>query len=271
MTAAVALLSGGLDSLVAATHAVRHGGLAVALTFDYGQRAAEREKTAARAVAAELGAEHRVVSLPFLGACSLSALNDPSKALPLPSEEELDDFEAGAVRAQAVWVPNRNGVFIHLAAAWAQGLGLDRVVVGFNREEGRTFPDNRPEYLEAVNRSLAFSLGTPVRVESPTMDLDKAGIVRLGLELGAPLRHVWSCYGPGPPENPEKEECAKAYDSGHYLIFRKRGSKGPQCDKTSSHEYDSNIPGNNNAPFQGAERLEYDQIGNSPGQHGYEN
>jgi 7-cyano-7-deazaguanine synthase len=36
-----------------------------------------------------------------------------------------------------------------------------------------------------------------VRVESFTIDLDKPAILRLGIELRAPLSIVWSCYRSG--------------------------------------------------------------------------
>jgi 7-cyano-7-deazaguanine synthase len=194
---AVALLSGGLDSTVAATHAARRGGLALALTLDYGQRAVKREIAASASITAFLEAEHRIVSLPFLTDLSDSTLTDRKKRVPKPTSEGLDDPEEARERARSVWVPNRNGLFIQVAACYAQSLGLDKIVVGFNREEAITFPDNRPEYLEACTRVLSFTLDEPVRVESPTKDLDKTGIVRLGLELDAPLHLIWSCYGGG--------------------------------------------------------------------------
>ena len=206
---ALALLSGGLDSTVAAAHAARHGGLQVALTLDYGQRASMREIEASASIAASLGTEHKVVSLPFLKAISGSALTDDRGEIPAPSPGGLDDPEAAPERAKSVWVPNRNGLFIHVAACFAQGLGLDAIVVGFNREEASTFPDNRPEFLDACTRALSFTLDAPVRVESPTKNLDKTGIVRLGLELDAPLHLIWSCYGAGPGHCFECESCLR--------------------------------------------------------------
>lgn len=191
---ALSLLSGGLDSLVASAHAARYGGLALAVTFDYGQRAAKKELSASAAIAAALGAAHRVVTLPFLKEVGGSALIDERRSIPEADAEHLDDPQGAA----SVWVPNRNGLLINAAACIAEAEGLDRIIVGFNREEAATFPDNRPEYIEALNHALSFSLSAPVRVESPTSNLDKAGIVRLGLDLDAPLHEVWSCYTAGP-------------------------------------------------------------------------
>jgi len=206
---ALALLSGGLDSLVAAAHAARHGGLSLALTFDYGQRAFLKEKEAAAAVSAALGCEHRIVGLPFLAEVADCGLTRRTKEIPGADAAELDDAESGAARARQVWVPNRNGVMIHAAACFAEALGLDRIVVGFNAEEAATFPDNRAGYLEALNEAFAFTLNRAVRVESPLIDQDKKGIVRMGLHLKAPLHLVWSCYEAGPRHCMRCESCLR--------------------------------------------------------------
>ncbi len=214
--AAVVLLSGGLDSTVAAAHAAAHGGLALALTVDYNQQAGEREIEASASVAARLGAEHRVVRVPFLGEVSGSALTAASHELPEPDHRSLDDPECARERAGSVWVPNRNGLFLNIAACFAQALALESVVVGFNREEADSFPDNRPGFVKACNEAFSFTLGEPVRIESPTLHLDKKAIVKMGIELGAPLDLVWSCYGAGPEHCLRCDSCLRtkrAFDS----------------------------------------------------------
>ena len=192
---AVALLSGGLDSTVATAAACADGGVELALTFDYRHRAAGPEVAAARAIAAALGVEHRVIPLGFLGDATRTALVDRAEEVPNPSAAALDDAHGAAARSMAaVWVPNRNGLFIAVGAAFAESIGAEAVVVGFNREEAATFADNSPEFVARTNAALELSTRNGVRVVSATAGLDKEGIVRLGVELGAPLRYVWSCY-----------------------------------------------------------------------------
>jgi 7-cyano-7-deazaguanine synthase len=96
-----------------------------------------------------------------------------------------------------VWIPNRNGVFINTAAAYAERQACDTIVTGFNREEAEEFPDNSADYVARINSALELSTRNRVRVESFTIDLDKRAILRLGLELRAPLSIVWSCYRSG--------------------------------------------------------------------------
>ncbi len=213
----LSLLSGGLDSVVATTIAAREHTVALALTCDSGQRAARPEIAAARAVSQALGVEHHALELPWLGAITKTALVNTKRDLPRLATDELDAREKTLGSAAAVWVPNRNGVLIGIAAAYAESLDCDTVVVGFNAEEGATFPDNTPEFAAAATAALAFSTMNHVRVWSPTQDLRKTEIVALGRRLGAPLEQVWSCYGPGPEPCRACESCLRllrAMDGG---------------------------------------------------------
>jgi 7-cyano-7-deazaguanine synthase len=209
---AVGLLSGGLDSTVALAmlQARERGSVVLALTLDYGQRAAAREVEASARIAARLGVPHRVLALPFFAELAGGALLDRKLELPRPDVAALDrGGEALAASADRVWVPNRNGVFIEIAAAFAESLGADSVVAGFNREEAATFPDNSREYVAAVNGALAFSTRGRVTLASPTAELDKVGIVRAGAACGAPLDLIWPCYEGGPEPCGSCESCQR--------------------------------------------------------------
>jgi 7-cyano-7-deazaguanine synthase len=197
--ATVALLSGGLDSAIALQLGIRQGWqIALALTFDYGQRSAPREIRQAAALCAHFGVPHKALELAwFRDWASTSALLDRGRDLPRPQASELDRPAAARATAKAVWVPNRNGIFIEIAAGYAESLGAKAVLVGFNREEAQTFADNSQAYQEAVSRALAFSTANGVEVISPTAPLDKKAIVRAGIESGFPFRLLWSCYENG--------------------------------------------------------------------------
>jgi 7-cyano-7-deazaguanine synthase len=157
-----------------------------------------------------LGLRHRAIELPWLADITGTALVDRASPLPGLAADELDDRQKTLASAAAVWVPNRNGVFINVAAAFAESLGCEAVVVGFNAEEGQTFPDNTPEFAAAASAALAYSTQTHVRVVSATQHLTKAEIVALGRQLGAPLAHVWSCYEPGPEPCGKCESCLRS-------------------------------------------------------------
>lgn len=209
--AGVILLSGGLDSAVALALFLEHNSLDVALTFDYGQRASEQEIKAAGLLARHYGLWHEVVELPFLQDQTRSALVNREAELPTLATEELDDSQGRAAQsAHHVWVPNRNGLFLNIAAVYAENLEQDAyLVAGFNREEAATFADNSLEFMEAVNQSLRYSARQKITVVSPTAGLDKEEIVRAGLRLGVPFPHLWSCYADAPQPCGQCESCRR--------------------------------------------------------------
>ncbi len=193
---AVVCLSGGLDSTVAMAMAIAAGWQVVrAITFGYGQRAEAREKSAASAISAHYKVSHQVIDLPWFQTFSTGGgLIQKHRELPRPGLQQLSDSTFSKKSAKAVWVPNRNGVMIEIAAGIAEDLGATAVLVGFNCEEAATFPDNSKAYVESITQSLSFSTSNKVKVLSPTVLFDKVEIVNEAKRLGLPLNLLWSCY-----------------------------------------------------------------------------
>ncbi|NOY53310.1 MAG: 7-cyano-7-deazaguanine synthase QueC [Deltaproteobacteria bacterium] len=215
------LLSGGLDSVVNCAIAMREAPVLLALTFDYGQHALQREIDAAKAVCDHYSIRHRVIPLPWLKEITCSDLVRDGARPPELRKEDLDDPVKTKDSARAVWVPNRNGIMIEIAAAFAEVMGAGRIIVGFNREEASTFPDNSETYLAAVNRSLAYSAGAPMEVVSYTVGMDKKEIVRAGLQHQVPLGKIWSCY------RGEEKMCGSCESCGRL----KRAISGTEAEK----------------------------------------
>jgi len=197
MAKAIILLSGGLDSAVNLKLALGKFSIVRVLTFDYGQKARLKEIEASRRVCRRYGLKHAVVGLPWLKRVSVSALTKRGVDIPKIAPAKLDERKASKRSAQAVWVPNRNGAFINIAASFAEGVGASKIVTGFNYEEGRTFPDNSERFIRAVNSSLKLSCLRKVEVISFTSRMKKDEIVKTGMRMGAPLDLVWSCYKGG--------------------------------------------------------------------------
>lgn len=207
----VILLSGGLDSAANLAFCVERDIPVLALTADYGQRAAARELEAASRLCQYYGVEHRTVDLKWLGALGGSSLTQADHAVPELRADQLDVAQVTEKSAKSVWVPNRNGVLINVAAAFAERMGAERVVVGFNREEAATFPDNSVAFLDQATRALGFSTANGVRVYCYTAEWDKREIVR---ELGKlarvfPFDRVWSCYHGGAVPCGNCESCQR--------------------------------------------------------------
>ena len=211
MSSAVLCLSSGLDSAVAGRLALEaETRIPLALTFDYGQQAAPREIATAARYAATFGIPHRVIALPWIAELAAGGALLGKRELPSPKQKDLDNQDACEKTARAVWVPNRNGVMLEIAAGFAEDMGIDGVLVGFNREEAATFPDNSREYLEAVSRALSFSTATQVKVVSPTAHLDKREIVAEGKRLDFDFSLTWSCYRSGEKMCGRCESCQRA-------------------------------------------------------------
>lgn len=198
---AVVLVSGGLDSAVTLYYARKKGYECRCLTFDYGQRHG-REIEAARRLAEAAGAAIEVVKLPFPRKGS-SLLDSEVR---MPSGRTADDIR-GSGEAPNTYVPARNTVFLSVAASHAEAIGAGSVFIGAHHEDSSGYPDCRRDYLEAFNRVL--ELGTRagiekrLRLEFPLVDRKKKEIIRLGMKLGVPFEHSWSCYSGG------KEPCGK--------------------------------------------------------------
>jgi 7-cyano-7-deazaguanine synthase len=194
MAKAVVLLSGGLDSATNLFWAHREHDVLLALTADYGQRAASREIAVSRALCSRLSVRHHVVDLRFLGELGCSSLTDRSIEVPVGDQVAIDDPLASRATAARVWVPNRNGVLLNVAAAFAEARGATVVIPGFNLEEASTFPDNSHAFMSALDASFRFSTANGVTVECPTVRLDKIQIVALARELAVPFASLWPCY-----------------------------------------------------------------------------
>jgi 7-cyano-7-deazaguanine synthase len=185
---AVVLASGGLDSCVTIAVARQQYDLAL-FHANYGQRTLTRELQAFRDQAKFYQVTSTLeVDLLYLGEIGGSSLTDLARAVP------TDAVESPGI--PSTYVPFRNTNLLAAAVAWAEVIKAEVVFIGANVLDNPGYPDCRPQYFQAFNRLIELGTRpeTHIRLRTPLIDLDKAGIVRLGLELGAPLELTWSCY-----------------------------------------------------------------------------
>ena len=197
MKKAVCLLSGGMDSAVAAAIAKAEGYDIYALSFDYGQRH-KKELECSGELAEWLGAkEHRILSI-GLGALGGSALTSGAE---VPTAKGYDEIKSSK-EIPATYVPARNTIFLSYALAYAEVLDAQAVYIGANCMDYSGYPDCRPEYLEkfqeladlATRRGVA---GERIKIEAPLIRMSKEEIVKKAVELKVPLECTWSCYKGG--------------------------------------------------------------------------
>jgi 7-cyano-7-deazaguanine synthase len=218
---AVVLLSGGLDSAVAATIAKCERYDLHALTIDYGQRH-KKEIEAAKAIASSLRAkEHKILQIP-LSEFGKSALTDPK--MEVPKGRTMAEIGQGV---PTTYVPARNTVFLGLALAYAESIGANAIFIGAHALDYSGYPDCRPEYFEAWNElaKLATKVGVDgksIRIHAPLVGWTKTKIVETGLDLQAPMAKSWSCYEGG-------EKACGVCDSCQLRLraFAEAGAKDP--------------------------------------------
>jgi 7-cyano-7-deazaguanine synthase len=188
MSAAVVLLSGGLDSATVLAIARAEGHDCYCLSVDYGQRH-RAELAAAARVANALGArEHRVIAVDLAGFGG-SALTDRNIAVPT----------AASAGIPVTYVPARNTILLSLALAWAEVIEADAVFIGVNAVDYSGYPDCRPEYLQAYEAMANLATkaaveGRRLTLRAPIVNLGKAAIIRRGAALGVDYGLTVSCY-----------------------------------------------------------------------------
>lgn len=209
MSGAVVLLSSGLDSTLNFYEAIDDVGVNLALFVDYGQRAAAKEWEMAKEQAESLSVAIQKLDLKFIGELGGSSLTDSGKTL--ATKVAIDDLEASKESAKNVWVPNRNGILLNVAAAIAESIGAKYVIPGFNLEEAQTFPDNSLDFMNAMTNSLSFSTANQVEVKCYTIGMNKTEIYKRAMELEVNFDYVWSCYLSGDKMCGECESCQRFY------------------------------------------------------------
>ena len=160
MNNAVILLSAGLDSLVALDYCVKNGkyNIELALTFDYSQKAAQKEAEQSKKICEYYNINHKVITLDWLREITKTSLVSEDC---IPTEN-LNTSES----AKAVWVPNRNALFLNIAASFCDAFGYEYIIYGANKEEGQTFPDNTEDFRKEISNlfktsSFDFGLNNP--------------------------------------------------------------------------------------------------------------
>ena len=197
---AMVLTSGGVDSTTALGLAVDRLGAenVIALSIQYGQKH-DKEIEAAKAVAAHYGIEQLFLDLtPIFQYSDCALLKGSDQAI--PEESYAEQIEAtGGEKPVSTYVPFRNGLFLSSAASVALSKDCDVILYGAHADDsaGFAYPDCSPAFADAMNRAVYEGSGHQLEIAAPFVDIDKAAVVKLGLELGVPYELTWSCYEGG--------------------------------------------------------------------------
>ena len=197
---ALVLFSGGIDSTTALGLAIKKYGKdqVIALSVSYGQKH-DKEIRAAIAVAEYYGVEHLFLDLSKIfqySNCSL--LQQSTEEIPEESYAEQISKTNGD-KPVSTYVPFRNGLFLSSAASIALSKECGGIYYGAHADDsaGFAYPDCSPVFNQAMNEAIWEGSGHQLKIEAPFVNVSKAEVVRIGLELGVPYELTWSCYEGG--------------------------------------------------------------------------
>ncbi|MDD3769491.1 MAG: 7-cyano-7-deazaguanine synthase QueC [Sulfuricurvum sp.] len=185
---ALCIMSGGMDSTLAAYMMRDEGYEVVALHFNYGQRTVRKELEAFRAICRDLGVEHTYeIDLDFFTAIGASALTDHTIEVP------TGGLEPGV---PVTYVPFRNGIFLSIATAVAEKEGCEAISIGVVEEDSSGYPDCTGDFIGAFENAanLGTKESTRISIKMPLVRLKKSQIVAEAIARNVPLNLTWSCY-----------------------------------------------------------------------------
>ncbi|MDP2682345.1 MAG: 7-cyano-7-deazaguanine synthase QueC [Deltaproteobacteria bacterium] len=202
---AVALVSGGMDSLVTAAIANLEHEMAL-LHLNYGQRTEKRELRAFNDIADFYGIQKRlVVDVKYLKEIGGSALTDERIEVPVHHTQHLTP------RIPITYVPFRNAHLLSIAVSWAEVIGAHKIYIGAVEEDSSGYPDCREVFYRAFEKAIDAGTRPETKIEiiTPLIHMKKSAIVKRGAALNAPFHLTWSCYlPPYPPHGGGQGEVA---------------------------------------------------------------
>ena len=225
---AVVLLSGGLDSTTCLAYVLQkyaHKEV-LALNLFYGQKHV-KEMESAREVAKYYDVELMELDLAEIFSRSNCSLLSHSKET-IEHKSYAEQLANTKGKPVSTYVPFRNGLMLSAAASIAVSVGAGEIYYGAHADDaaGNAYPDCSIDFTKAINEAIWLGSGNQVKVVAPFIDKNKAGVVKLGLEMKVPYELTWSCY-----EGGEKPcgKCGTCIDREE--AFRKNGVKDPALER----------------------------------------
>jgi 7-cyano-7-deazaguanine synthase len=214
---ALIILSGGLDSATCLALAKSNGYDCTAITFDYGQRLIQ-EIDCAKKLCEIYSTKFELIKSP-IGNFKSSSLTDLTKEIPLDYNED---------EVPTTYVPARNTVFLSIALAYAEANNIFDIFIGVNVIDYSGYPDCRPEFINAFEKmanlgTKSDSQGRSYKIHTPLIKMNKAEIIKNGVDLGLNYKYTLSCYQPK-----NNQSCGKCSSCVQRLAgFLEAGVKDP--------------------------------------------
>ena len=189
MKKVIVLLSGGMDSVTALYHAMKHHEVVGAVSFNYGSKHNHKEIPFAKYHCDLHKIPHQIIRMDFVAELFNSSLLKGGEEIP-------EGHYADAVMKKTV-VPFRNGIMLSIACGYAESIGAQGIVIAAHSGDHAIYPDCRNDFMQAMGAAMRTGTYEGIELISPFVDIDKTEIARIGDALGVDFAHTWSCYKGG--------------------------------------------------------------------------
>lgn len=195
----VAIVSGGMDSVTMLTQLVKQDKDVQVLNFSYGSKHNQKERAALLKIAGILGVPVHLVDLPLDVETWTPGEVFPKKTSMLKSNlllagDAIPEGHYEEENMKKTVVPFRNGIMLSIAVGFAESHGCAAVYYGNHQGDSCNYPDCRQLFVDAMGQASVLGTFEGIQVRSPFVDMTKADIAKLGMEIEAPLEIAWSCY-----------------------------------------------------------------------------
>ena len=208
-TKAIVLSSGGVDSTTCLGLAIDDVGAENVLTVSvlYGQKH-KKELECAKKLAEYYNVKHETLDLSEIFKYSNCSLLSQSTE-EVPEGDYADQINRDANGKVSTYVPFRNGLMLSSVASMAQSIFPDdevKLYIGAHADDaaGNAYADCSVEFTDAIGEAIRIGTYNKVPLVAPLVHMNKAEVVRTGLELKVPYELTWSCYN-----GQDKSICSK--------------------------------------------------------------
>lgn len=179
MKKAVLMLSGGPDSTSLAYWVKSQGYELHTLTFNFGEKEGEAERRSAHYIANKISDSHKFIS--FEGVLKdFYMTSDPIHILRMGEETNTPIKAFGA------------GIALSLAASYAVENEAEVLFYGVHKDDS-IYKENNYGFFELMSKAISIEAGRKFEIHTPFLTKTKAEVLKLGLDLGAPMEETWSC------------------------------------------------------------------------------
>ncbi len=189
---AVILLSGGLDSSVTLSIAIKKGFEAHCISFNYKQRHSSEIALAKFQARNQNAKSHKIIKIDFFGG---SALTDD---IPVPKNKNFKNIPDSIPKT---YVPGRNLIFLSYAIGFAEYLESSSIFIGVNAIDYSGYPDCRPDFIKSFEKTSNLATkkgieGNKIKIYTPLINVSKKDIILLGKKNNVNFKKTLSCYNP---------------------------------------------------------------------------